>query len=416
MLIVPEIYMDKNAKYLTEPVIKSFMSEHDIPYSSSAVRSEWLTCIINFGNESDSNKATVLNWIDDVALEGIREIHVKYFPIKQESKALLENEEYALSQLKKHIPDEVVPHLSSNVYDEKLTLVSVRWMGEGRGRKIVFTYCKKLFTYESSRSGETTKPIDYPIIAEYYIYDQWLLVIAKSRSPLYLERPNRNGESKRTTTEKQIDEVFNEMESILFKDNSISTRTETKLKNKLYRLINEYTGTPSEIKEIMESSVVQMDTIKEMIADLCHVQGKCNPPSSEKIQNDIANIVEKHLSINWHDNRIFTQGRKAYPIMLNSIDGEETKLKQETSIDLPLQKQSAFFNNKNTLNDKQSCNSAIFAWKRANPWYSTQTRFPVEIYVKKEVCVFKFTKYTKKEDMDDVIFSVIGADENTDKP
>ena len=185
MLVIPGIYKDANENYITLPVINNFLSDNKISNNSTTMRGKLLDCIENWGNESESNKETVLNWIDNIILEGIKDIHVKYYPLEQNIKTLLKDKDAALSHFRSFVGVDITPHVCTNSYSEELALVSIRWVGEGQNQKIVFTYCKKLFTSEMRNGARTTKPIDYPIIAEYYIEGEYLMVIAKPRSKLY---------------------------------------------------------------------------------------------------------------------------------------------------------------------------------------------------------------------------------------
>jgi|GEM_PF-1187395 len=411
------IFRDKNENYLTRNVIDDFMVANKIKYTTSDLREDRIKLIEIFGNESEENKEIVLSWLDTITAEGIKDVYVRHYPLLSTTQALLENQDAAMSHFNESISDGIIPHLCSNTYGEELSLVSVRW--EGEEQKIVFTYCKKLFAYETKGDTRTTKTVDYPIIAEFYVKSQYLLVIAKPKTDLYKYSTNGFDPAKptsRTNIKHEIAEVLRQINILLPADKTVNIPKATKnLKTRLFYLIDKFTGTPEEIQAIMSSNEEQLDTITNTLANICHVQGKNRSPDLAKIKYDIATIVEKHISINWNNHSIFTQGRKAYPTKLNSTDNEDTNVQQTATESTSLQTKSAFFDNKKTLYANKSCDGADFIWARKKSWY-TDTDFPVRISVGKGEIIFKFMKYTAKEDMDDVIFSVIGEDANTTKP
>ena len=76
-------------------------------------------------------------------------------------------------------------------------------------------YCKKLHMHD--KKNRSTKTIDYPVIADYFIDSQWLLVRAKPRSNLYIFNPDGFNleDATTTTTEKEIRQVTILVEEIL---------------------------------------------------------------------------------------------------------------------------------------------------------------------------------------------------------
>lgn len=151
-------------------------------------------------------------------------------------------------------------------------------------------------------------------------------------------------------------------------------------------------------------------SISKQIEDLCTVEDKCyNADMGKDIESDIKNIVEKYLSINWKDKDIFIKDRDAYPVKLSATDEEESKIEQTAAALEPLQTKALFFDNKKMLYKNKSCDGIIFKWKRNNPINGQDDEFKVRMGVTpKGECIFKFTEYTVKEDMENVIFSIIG--------
>jgi len=417
MLKIPTIYKDSAHDYITMPAILRFMKHHCIRYNPTASREEHFESIVNYGNASSQNAKYVLSWIDDVVLEGIRDVYVRYFPLVQKIKAILSAPASIDSYFAAFIQEGIKPHVCSNQYGKDFTLVSVRLAGEGVGRKIVFTYCKKLHVFQEKKGvHRRTQIIDYPVVAEYYFEGQWLSVTAKPRSNLYVYiNDNFDLENAEiTSTEKQIIEVFEKVATILTKDNVSETTEEEKLKNKLFYLIDKYTKTPKEIKNILESETERLEIIKRAFVEMCKVEDKCHISSLGALESDIKNMAEKYLSINWRDETIFMQDREAYPIRLKATDDEYSKMDQSSRLQKPLQTKSIFFDNKKMLYDTKTCDGAMFMWS-AKPKSYFPNEFPVAISVTTMGLFLKFTKYTMKEDIENVVFSVVGANENTNK-
>jgi hypothetical protein len=128
------------------------------------------------------------------------------------------------------------------------------------------------------------------------------------------------------------------------------------------------------------------------------------------ILEDINNIVEKYLSINWSDKNIFIQDRSAYPIKLSATDEEESKVEQSAAVAEPLQTKALFFDNKKMLYKSEMCDGVVLQWKRINSKYFPTDSFKVKISVNaKGACIFKFSEYTSQEDIENVVFSLIRA-------
>lgn len=102
-----------------------------------------------------------------------------------------------------------------NEYGKNYALVSAIYSKDEYGQRITFTYCKKLHTYD--RIKHSSKPIDYPVTADYFLDQEWLLVRAKPRSNLYLYEPDGFvlEAAETTTTEKEIRQVMHLAEKVI---------------------------------------------------------------------------------------------------------------------------------------------------------------------------------------------------------
>lgn len=363
--------------------------------------------ILQYGNESEENAEDVLTWIDGTIREGIKDVYLQYYELLPESALLFTAVEKANQFLKSSIEDSISNHICSNTYGRPLILISAVASNSDLGRKIEFTYCTKLHMHD--KKNMSTRAIDFPIIAEYYIEKGWLIARAKPRSNLYEYNPDGFNIEKATSTstDKLVKKVFSSIDHILRFQRLDGQYSSAVLKNRLFNLLDKYTATPEEIKDVMAAKT---DTISEMARTLKTV---CAVPElmHKDVDNDILNLVEEYLSINWPEKEVFIKDRDAYPVKLLATDEEESKVEQTAALRDPLQTKAIFFDNKKMLYKNRSCDGLVLECKRMITEYFPKNTFSVRISINyKGDCLFKFTEYTSKEDIESVIYSIIGVD------
>ena len=409
MLTIPATYYNNNEDYITLTAIRSFMRNHpEGKFKVSFPREELLDSIIDFGNQNDSNSETVLNWIDAVLQEGIKDIYLQYAPISEEMQLLFTSKSGIENYLDAYRNKTLNHHVCMNTYGQQYILVSALYIENSK--RITFVYCRKLHVHD--KKNRTTKEIDYPVIADYFLDSAWLLIRAKPRSNLYIFNPDGFDieEAESTTTEKEIRLVSSLVGKILQVQKESKSFISAQLKNKIFNLLHAYSNTPTEIAKVMEEKKSEIQDIANNIQTLCTVPNYCNISQSmaKDIKEDISNIIEKYLSINWKDKNIFIKDRMAYPVKLSATDEEESKVEQSAALEEPLQTKALFFDNKKMLYKSKQCDGVVFQWKRKNPENFLRDSFAVRIFVnQKGHCVFKFSEYTAKEDIENVVFSII---------
>ena len=409
MLTIPATYYNNNEDYITLTAIRSFMRNHpEGKFKVSLPREELLDSIIDFGNQNDSNSETVLNWIDAVLQEGIKDIYLQYAPISEEMQLLFTSKSGIENYLDTYRNKTLNHHVCMNTYGQQYILVSALYIENSK--RITFDYCRKLHVHD--KKNRTTKEIDYPVIADYFLDSAWLLIRAKPRSNLYIFNPDGFDieEAESTTTEKEIRLVSSLVGKILQVQKESKSFISAQLKNKIFNLLHAYSNTPTEIAKVMEEKKSEIQDIANNIQTLCTVPNYCNISQSmaKDIKEDISNIIEKYLSINWKDKNIFIKDRMAYPVKLSATDEEESKVEQSAALEEPLQTKALFFDNKKMLYKSKQCDGVVFQWKRKNPENFLRDSFAVRIFVnQKGHCVFKFSEYTAKEDIENVVFSII---------
>lgn len=409
MLTIPATYYNNNEDYITLTAIRSFMRNHpEGKFKVSLPREELLDSIIDFGNQNDSNSETVLNWIDAVLQEGIKDIYLQYATISEEMQLLFTSKSGIENYLDTYRNKTLNHHVCMNTYGQQYILVSALYIENSK--RITFVYCRKLHIHD--KKNRTTKEIDYPVIADYFLDSAWLLIRAKPRSNLYIFNPDGFDieEAESTTTEKEIRLVSSLVGKILQVQKESKSFISAQLKNKIFNLLHAYSNTPTEIAKVMEEKKSEIQDIANNIQTLCTVPNYCNISQSmaKDIKEDISNIIEKYLSINWKDKNIFIKDRMAYPVKLSATDEEESKVEQSAALEEPLQTKALFFDNKKMLYKSKQCDGVVFQWKRKNPENFLRDSFAVRIFVnQKGHCVFKFSEYTAKEDIENVVFSII---------
>lgn len=412
---IPATYYKNNEDYVTIPAIKNFMHNHpDGQFKLSQPREDLMNQIITYA-EKEHKEEIVYDWLDEVLQEGIKDIYIEQAILDKKLRLLFDSEENINEYLKQFVNKAYNKHICLNEYNEKFILINSYYSIDSLGKKIVFIYCKKLHMHDKKK--QATKIIDYPVTAEYYIEQDWLLVYAKPRSNLYIynSQPFNIENAISTTTDKQIKEVVDLVKEILKLEKTDKTACTNKLKNSVFNLLHKYTNTPLDILNVMESNKDEINKLSNSIYSLCNNLEKCAIPTSmrEDIEKDINNIVEKYLSINWKDKNIFIQDREAYPVKLSATDEEESKVEQSAALLEPLQTKALFFDNKKMLYKSKQCDGIVLQWKRKNPAFFADDSFRVKIHVNtKGHCIFKFSEYTSKDDIENVIFSLINSETN----
>ena len=410
MLRIPTTFTKNNEDYITLPAIKRFIkSLGETSMKISLPREELINSVLEYGNQSDENAELVQGWVDSVIHEGIKDIHLFYIELKSPLQILFNTPVKAKQYLNNYVPKGLSSHICANNYGVDFSLIEANLEDTCHGRKVKLVYCKKLHMHDKQKS--LTKEIYYPITAEYYIDNAWLLIRAKPRSNMFKYNPDGfNLEtSEPVTTDRLIREVYELVGKILEFENNDRSYSSQMIKNRIFNLLDKYSSTPREISALMEKEEASIDTVSDNIKSICMVPATM----FSDVDDDIKNIVEKYLSINWKDKQIFIKDREAYPVKLSATDEEESKVEQSAALDDPLQTKALFFDNKKMLYKNKSCDGVVFRWKRRDSFYFPDDTFTVRIFVNtKGVCIFKFMEYTAKEDIENVLFSVINNGEN----
>ena len=109
--------------------------------------------------------------------------------------------------------------------------------------------------------------------------------------------------------------------------NAGKAQTAALLKNKIFKLLDKYSQTPTDIASVLTAHDERIKRIFNMIQDICEIPDLCMLPKQMQadVVGDISNIIEKYLSINWKNKEVFIRDRDAYPIRISATDEEESK-------------------------------------------------------------------------------------------
>lgn len=407
MFSIPYAFSNEDESYITLPALRRFAKEkrqNDLKTTSD--RKELIGDIEKFADTSSDNEEVVLEWLDQVVVEGIKDVQIKFVNPDSQT-ALLLNEVMLKEKLDTILkPDEKRHLLGAYTEDIKLFRYQI-CNSDSLGRSVKLYLGKKLCVFDKNKHISSTIP--YPIFVELYIDKGIIVTRAKSKSGIYKYMENFLVETADTTTvEKQIEEAVAIVCEWLSITTLSSRQANEKFKRLLYSMLEKYTKTPKEINELMAEKEQQInEVVNSIMNEICNLR----LPYEDDVHSSILNMVEKYFSISYPNKQIFTQEREAYPLKLSATDEEESKVEQTAAMEAPLQSKAIFFDNKKMLQKNQMCDGVVFKFQRINPLYFPKW-FKVKILIKKDCCTFKFTEYTMEEDIINVLFSFISTTGN----
>lgn len=404
MFSIPYTFASEDESYITIPALRRFAKEkREENFRISADRPQLIEDIENYANQSEEKKEEVLDWLDKVLVEGIKEIQIKYLddtsPVD-----FLSDDAYIEGILSSKLEDNSNQHLCQ-AYTEELRLYKYEIETDNNlGRRIKIYFGKLLCTYDRDRGSAI---IPYPVFVELFLDKGIIVARAKSKSGLYKHMTSFVLEAAvPTKAEKQMADAIKSVCNWFALEIASRPAASAFFKKKLYFMLEEYTKTPKEIKILIEAKAAEIDNMVELLMkNIC-----CLPENyREDVKSNVLNMVEKYFSISYKDKKIFTRERDAYPLKLNATDEEDSKVEQTAALEEPLQSKGIFFDNKKMLQKSKSCDGVSFMFNRMNTLYCTRN-FKVKIVIINDFCTLKFTEYTMEEDIIHVLFSFIGAE------
>lgn len=404
MFSVPYTFANEDESYITIPALKRFAREKKNEDLKTTVdRPQLLQDIENYANQSPENEAEVLDWLDQVLVEGIKDVQIKLIDDESFTTSFIDQDEFVEKALEPLIVNKTNRHLNKG-YTESLGVFRYEITNESVFGRRIRLYMGKLLCTFDKKHGAATVP--YPIAVDVYCDAGIIIARAKSKSGLYkYEEDFVLEKATPTKSEKETAAAIKWVAEKLVLNTRKSFEAETVFKSQLYDMLEKYTKTPTEIINLMDAKKTEIDGVVETVMhQICNLRAAYR----EDVKSNVLNMVEKYFSISYPNKQIFIKDREAYPLKLNATDEEDSKVEQTAALEEPLQSKAIFFDNKKMLQKSRACDGVTFMFARLNTMYCSR-QFKVKIVVNKDYCMLKFTEYTMEEDIIHVLFSLIGT-------
>lgn len=404
MFSVPYTFANEDESYITIPALKRFAREKKNEDLKTTVdRPQLLQDIENYANQSPENEAEVLDWLDQVLVEGIKDVQIKLIDDESFTTSFIDQDEFVEKVLEPLIVNKTNRHLNKG-YTESLGVFRYEITNESVFGRRIRLYMGKLLCTFDKKHGAATVP--YPIAVDVYCDAGIIVARAKSKSGLYkYEEDFVLEKATPTKSEKETAAAIKWVAEKLVLNTRKSFEAETVFKSQLYDMLEKYTKTPTEIINLMDAKKTEIDGVVETVMhQICNLRAAYR----EDVKSNVLNMVEKYFSISYPNKQIFIKDREAYPLKLNATDEEDSKVEQTAAMEEPLQSKAIFFDNKKMLQKSRACDGVTFMFARLNTMYCSR-QFKVKIVVNKDYCMLKFTEYTMEEDIIHVLFSLIGT-------
>lgn len=419
MFEIPVSFRSENENYITNISLRDFVSSYARRrIRVSGNRPELINDLCEFADQSPDNRKIVLNWIDTIVKEGIKEVHINFVNVSDETNKIINSNEKIDEIFCQRLHNKENRHLCGNSFGNELSLVDYEYVDN----VLSFIFCKKVYIYD--RQKQVTSSI-YPIYVDFIVNKKIIIGRAKSKSGMYPyseKELNIDMLPVKLTAEKEICNAIKLTSMWLSMDVDVSLDADKLLRLQLYKLLDKFTRTPEEIKHSLEMQENQINNIVDTIVNkVSENSKKCNEimkkgyhkeengeKYKEDIKLDVYNLFEKYFSISFPDKSIFMRGQ-AYPIKILATDDEESRVEQSAADEEPLQTKAVFFDNKKMINKSHLCDNILFCYNRINKKYASDSKFKVRLGVKNGTCIVKFTEYVREEDIKNVLFSIIDA-------
>lgn len=404
MFSVPYTFANEDESYITVPALKRFAREKKKEDLKTTVdRPQLIQDIENYANQSPEKEEEVLDWLDQVLIEGIKDVQIKLIDDESFTASFVNQDEFVEKVLEPLIVNKTNRHLNKG-YTDSLGVFRYEITNESIFGRRIRLYMGKLLCTFDKKHGAATVP--YPIAVDVYCDEGMIVARAKSKSGLYKYEENFVLEKATPTkSEKETASAIKWVAEKLVLNTRKSFEAETVFKSQLYNMLEKYTKTPTEIIDLMNAKKTEIDGVVETVMhQICNLRTAYR----EDVKSNVLNMVEKYFSISYPNKQIFIKDREAYPLKLNATDEEDSKVEQTAALEEPLQSKAIFFDNKKMLQKSRACDGVTFMFARLNTMYCAR-QFKVKIVVNKDYCMLKFTEYTMEEDIIHVLFSLIGA-------
>ena len=122
MFSVPYTFANEDESYITMPALKRFAKEKKKEDLKTTVdRLQLIQDIENYANQSLEKEEEVLDWLDQVLVEGIKDVQVKLIDDESFTTSFISQDEFVEKILNPLIVDQTNKHLNKG-YTEELSV------------------------------------------------------------------------------------------------------------------------------------------------------------------------------------------------------------------------------------------------------------------------------------------------------
>ncbi len=244
MFSVPYTFANEDESYITIPALKRFAREKKNEDLKTTVdRPQLLQDIENYANQSPENETEVLDWLDQVLVEGIKDVQIKLIDDESFTTSFIDQDEFVEKVLEPLIVNKTNRHLNKG-YTESLGVFRYEITNESVFGRRIRLYMGKLLCTFDKKHGAATVP--YPIAVDVYCDAGIIVARAKSKSGLYkYEEDFVLEKATPTKSEKETAAAIKWVAEKLVLNTRKSFEAETVFKSRLYDMLEKYTKTPT---------------------------------------------------------------------------------------------------------------------------------------------------------------------------
>lgn len=267
-------------------------------------------------------------------------------------------------------------------------------------KKIQLVFNAHLFELVNRADGVFDR-ISYPLHVDIDVEQREMVVRAKNKTNLYLAIPYDEDVKTSVTPNALMDSTFNYCVT-LFRFELCSLDDSTRyFRNILGRMLDALTQTPEEIEAKITNYSGWIENSAQLIYEQESILYCADAPMGgyKMALDDLKILVEKHISINYEDTSIFTQGKPAYPVRISIRDAELSTVNERSSEIDPIQTKAVFFDNKRSSNIEKACTAMSLCFQRIARTYYTTSHYLVALSTVSGFCVGEFPHYVDEEDI-----------------
>ena len=373
--------------YLQNPILRRFLKDHRISFVEN--RADYIREIEAYSERDERSAAEVRDWLLHVIKEGSKEICYKKVRSINEwhrDPVLLEAK---IQELYPDCPRETILTYT-NTAECKLIDYTLITNEENMITKIELTF-SKLFLYgESGKLGNATV---FPVFIEVYLDSGFIVSRAKAKSTLY-EYSDTN---EFLTNEYRVDTMLG------FETAADPRAAKSEIERALYGIYNKYSFTPENVaNQVGTQEVTINEFVNQVFENL-----QLDPRNKEAAILDARILVEKFISINGNNERLFKEDRPAYLIKVSTDDElDQTKIDTTSNKLIPLQCTEAFFDGKKTVVKSRQCKRLDLIFKRNNETYFSSNPLVVQLGTYKGHGYIKTMQYAEEADIQNVLRAI----------